>query len=185
MRENPHKPLNFPYKGISAGEAFHLSNLSDFIQDIYFNKNGNMTLLHYKNAIKDLVEDGIKKQLDSLQDLIDKFNETKRTQQDLYEYEKEVAEQQDKISSIKKRLEAYKNDTSEEGMMNRQELEVELGKAETDLEVSNISSYINGICRLLLLEHLFRLCDYYTNICSDCQMVNCENIKNCTKKEDL
>lgn len=138
-----------------------------------------------KDAIKDLVEDGIKKQLDSLQDLIDKFNETKRTQQDLYEYEKEVAEQQDKISSIKKRLEAYKNDTSEEGMMNRQELEVELGKAETDLEVSNISSYINGICRLLLLEHLFRLCDYYTNICSDCQMVNCENIKNCTKKEDL
>lgn len=138
-----------------------------------------------KDAIKDLVEDGIKKQLDSLQDLIDKFNETKRTQQDLYEYEKEVAEQQDKISSIKKRLEAYKNDTSEEGMMNRQELEVELGKAETDLEVSNISSYINGICRLLLSEHLFRLCDYYTNICSVCQMVNCENIKNCTKKRGL
>lgn len=102
-----------------------------------------------KDAIKDLVEDGIKKQLDSLQDLIDKFNETKRTQQDLYEYEKEVAEQQDKISSIKKRLEAYKNDTSEEGMMNRQELEVELGKAETDLEETQRDKSIQETEKLL------------------------------------
>lgn len=56
-----HKPLNFPYKGISAGEAFHLINLSDFIQDIYFNKNGNMTLLHYKNAMKYTFEIGAEK----------------------------------------------------------------------------------------------------------------------------
>lgn len=112
-----------------------------------------------KDAIKDLVEDGIKKQLDSLQDLIDKFNETKKSQQDLYEYEKEVAEQQDKISSIKKRLEAYKNDTSEEGMMHRQELESQLGKAETDLEETQRDKSIQETEKLL--DNLF---DEYSEV---------------------
>lgn len=55
-----HKPLNFPYKGVNAGNAFHLSNLSDNIQDIYFSKNGNMTLLHYKNAMRNAFEIGSK-----------------------------------------------------------------------------------------------------------------------------
>lgn len=55
-----HKPLNFPYKGINAGNAFHLSNLSDFIEDVYFKQNGNMTLLHYKNAMRYTFEIGSK-----------------------------------------------------------------------------------------------------------------------------
>lgn len=112
-----------------------------------------------KEAIKDLVEDGIKKQLDSLQDLIDKFNETKKSQQDLYEYEKQVSEQQDKISSIKKQLEAYKNDTSEEGMMHRQELESQLGKAETDLEETQRDKSIQETEKLL--DNLF---DEYSEV---------------------
>lgn len=43
-----------------------------------------------KQAIKDLVADGIEKELDALQDLIDKYTEAMDTAKDLHDYQKDI-----------------------------------------------------------------------------------------------
>ena len=53
-----------------------------------------------KEAIKDLVEDGINKQLESLQDLIDKYSDMLDSQKDMYDYQQEIAEKQKEIASL-------------------------------------------------------------------------------------
>lgn len=86
-----------------------------------------------KDAIKDLVEDGIKSQLDSLQKLIDKYTDLLDTNKDMYDYQKQLAEKQKEISSIEKQLAAYQGDTSEEGASKRQQLQNDLNDAKQDL----------------------------------------------------
>ena len=86
-----------------------------------------------KDAIKDLVEDGINAQLDSLQDLIDKYTDMLDSQKDAYDYQKEIAEKQKEIAEIEKQLAAYQGDNSEEGRLKRQELENQLNDAKTDM----------------------------------------------------
>ena len=86
-----------------------------------------------KDAIKDLVEDGIKSQLDALQKLIDKYTDLLDTNKDMYDYQKQLAEKQKEISSIEKQLAAYQGDTSEEGASKRQQLQNDLNDAKQDL----------------------------------------------------
>ena len=84
-----------------------------------------------KDAIKDLVEDGINSQLDALQKLIDKYTDLLDTNKDMYDYQKQLAEKQKEISSIEKQLAAYQGDTSEEGASKRQQLQNDLNDAKT------------------------------------------------------
>ena len=86
-----------------------------------------------KDAIKDLVEDGINAQLDALKDLIDKYTDLLDTNKDLYDYENQISEKQKEISSIEKQLAAYKGDNSEEGASKRQQLQNDLADAKKDL----------------------------------------------------
>lgn len=86
-----------------------------------------------KDAIKDLVEDGINSQLDALQKLIDKYTDLLDTNKDMYDYQKQLAEKQKEISSIEKQLAAYQGDTSEEGTSKRQQLQNDLNDAKQDL----------------------------------------------------
>lgn len=87
-----------------------------------------------KNAIKDLIEDGIKAQLDALKDLIDKYTDLMDTNKDLYDYEKNIEEKQKTISSLEKQKLSYAGDTSEEGASKRQQIENDLADARQDLE---------------------------------------------------
>lgn len=102
-----------------------------------------------KQAIKDLVEDGINKQLDSLQDLIDKYLETLDSQKDLYDYQQEIAEKQKEIASLEKQLSAYAGDDSEEGSANRQEIQNQLDEARADLEETQFEKSISEQKKLL------------------------------------
>lgn len=86
-----------------------------------------------KDAIKDLVEDGINSQLDALQKLIDKYTDLLDTNKDMYDYQKQLAEKQKEISSIEKQLAAYQGDTSEEGASKRQQLQNDLNDVKQDL----------------------------------------------------
>lgn len=86
-----------------------------------------------KDAIKDLVEDGINSQLDALQKLIDKYTDLLDTNKDMYDYQKQLAEKQKEISSMEKQLAAYQGDTSEEGASKRQQLQNDLNDAKQDL----------------------------------------------------
>lgn len=92
-----------------------------------------MSAKQEKDAIKDLVEDGINSQLDALQKLIDKYTDLLDTNKDMYDYQKQLAEKQKEISSIEKQLAAYQGDTSEEGASKRQRLQNDLNDAKQDL----------------------------------------------------
>lgn len=102
-----------------------------------------------KQAIKDLVEDGINKQLDSLQELIDKYLEALDSQKDMYDYQKEIAEKQKEIASLEKQLAAYAGDDSEEGAANRQDLQNQLDEAKADLEETQFERTIQETEKLL------------------------------------
>lgn len=102
-----------------------------------------------KDAIKDLVEDGINKQLDSLDDLINKYTDMLNNQKDVYDYQQEIAEKQKEINTLEKQLTAYKGDTSEEGAANRQKLQNELTELKVDLEETQYEKSIAEQKKLL------------------------------------
>lgn len=102
-----------------------------------------------KDAIKDLVEDGINAELDSLQDLIDKYLDAIDSQKDLYDYQNEIAEKQKDVATIEKQLMAYQGDDSEEGAAKRQQLQNDLEDARADLEETQWDRAIDETGKLL------------------------------------
>ena len=102
-----------------------------------------------KNAIRDMVEEGIELELDALQELIDKRNEALDSAQDLYEYQQDIAEQTKEISELEKQMAAIRGDDSEEAMQRVQEIKVELEEARKDLEETEYDRYISDQQKLL------------------------------------
>lgn len=102
-----------------------------------------------KQAIKDLVADGIDKELEALQELIDKKNESLQAEKDLYDYQKKVQEQTEEIGSLRKQIGAYENDNSEEAKAKLQELRVSLSEAETELKETEWDKYIQDTEQIL------------------------------------
>lgn len=102
-----------------------------------------------KQAIKDLVEEGINLELDALQELIDKHNEELDSMKDLYDYQKKVKEQTKEIASLEKQMAAYANDDSEEAKAKIQELKVSLEEANENLQETEYDKYIADQSALL------------------------------------
>lgn len=102
-----------------------------------------------KQAIRDMVEEGIKLELESLKDLIDAYNEALDAQKDLYDYQKQVKEQTKEIANLEKQLTAYKGDDSEETKAKIQQLKVSLEEAKTNLEETEYDKYISDQKKLL------------------------------------
>ena len=87
-----------------------------------------------KQAIVDLVEQGIQKELAALKELIDTYNDSLDSAKDLYEYQKKVNDQAGEVAKLQKRLAAYQGDTSEESRATIQKLNTELKDAMEDLQ---------------------------------------------------
>lgn len=102
-----------------------------------------------KNAIRDLVEEGIELEISALEEKIDLYKDGLNSAKDLYEYNKKVQEQTKAISDIEKKLTAYQGDDSEEAKKTIQELKVELENAQSDLEETEFNKYIDNISALL------------------------------------
>ena len=102
-----------------------------------------------KNAIKDLVSEGIDAELSALEERIDLYNEAMDSAKDLYDYQKKVEEQSSEISDLRKQESAYLGDTSEEGMAKLQEIQVSLKEAESELEETEWDRYIEQQSQLL------------------------------------
>lgn len=96
-----------------------------------------------KEAIKSLVSEGIDAQLNSLQNLIDKYEEALDVQKDLYDYQKDVSKQTKNIADLRKQIAAYTNDTSEEARAKIQSLKVELNDATENLADTQSDRYIS------------------------------------------
>jgi hypothetical protein len=111
-----------------------------------------------KDAIKDLVEEGINLELDALQERIDLHNEELESMKDLYDYQKRVKEQTEEIASLEKQMAAYSGDNSEEAKAKIQELKVSLDEAKSNLEETEFDHYISQ--QQSLLDTLYT--DYET-----------------------
>ncbi len=102
-----------------------------------------------KQAIVDLVKEGIELELDALQERIDKYNESIDAAKDLYEYNKRIKEQAAEIASLEKQMAAYAGDDSEETQAKIQELKVSLEEAKTELQETEYDKYISDQQQLL------------------------------------
>lgn len=102
-----------------------------------------------KEAIRDMVEEGIELELDALQERIDKYNEALDSQKDLYDYQKKVKEQTEEIASLEKQISSYGGDISEETKAKVQELKVSLEEVKSDLEETEYDKYISDQQQLL------------------------------------
>ncbi|OLA71302.1 MAG: hypothetical protein BHW52_02570 [Ruminococcus sp. 37_24] len=96
-----------------------------------------------KDSIKDLIQDGIDKQLDALDDLIDKYLDCLESEKSLYEYRKKIGEQSEKIASLQKQLSSLQGDNSEENKAKLQKLKEDLKSAQDDMEETQYDKYIS------------------------------------------
>ena len=102
-----------------------------------------------KDAIKNLVQEGIEKQLEALEKLIDKYLEAIDSQKDMHDYQKKIEKEQKEIDSLRKQLVAYAGDDSEEGSVKKQQTENKLKEAEENLEESLYDKAISDQKKLL------------------------------------
>lgn len=86
-----------------------------------------------KDAIKDLIQNGIDKELESLQKLIDKYKDAISSQSDLLSYQDNVTDQAEEIAKIQKQIAAYSGDNSEESRLKVQQLQQSLKDAQKAL----------------------------------------------------
>lgn len=98
-----------------------------------------------KEAIADLVEKGIKKQIEVMEELIDKYEKALDAEKDQQKYADSIAEKQKKINSLQKQLRSMEGDDSEEGATRRQKLRDELKEAQKDLEETQEDQRISDI----------------------------------------
>ena len=87
-----------------------------------------------KEAMADLIEKGIKKQIEAMSKLISKYNEALDAQRSQEQYAKSIADRQKRINSLQKQLKAMGSDDSEEGRARRQQLKDEIKNARQDLK---------------------------------------------------
>lgn len=102
-----------------------------------------------KQAIEDLVSEGIEKELEAVKKLIDTYTESLDSAKDLYNYQKSVEEQVKNISALEKQISATEGDLSEENRANLQQLRNELKEAQENLEETEYERYISDQKQLL------------------------------------
>lgn len=96
-----------------------------------------------KEAVKDLVSEGINIHLEALQKLIDDYKKAQQESKSLYDYQKNIAKQTENIGNLRKQLNAYAGDTSEEARATIQRLNQQLKDAEQSLQETEWDKYIS------------------------------------------
>lgn len=106
-----------------------------------------------KQAMIDLAKDGIDAQLSSLKKLIDAYTDSLDKAKDLYDYQKQVNEKTSEISSLKKQINAYAGDDSEENKSRIQKLKNDLKTAEDDLQETEYDKFVDD--QKAMLDELY------------------------------
>lgn len=102
-----------------------------------------------KQAIVDLVKQGIDAQLSAMKDLIDSYKEGLDNAKSLYDYQNKIADKTSNISKLQKQLAAYAGDNSEETRSTVQKLRTELEKAQKDLQDTEYDHMISEQKKML------------------------------------
>ena len=132
------KDLDEEYRKGHYSESEYNEKLNELIQSQY---DAIKTAQDEKDAIVDLnkkrvdaIKDGIEKQIDAYEELIDKKKEELDAEKDLYDFQKSTMKQQKDVSDIKRKLAALSGDNSASALAKRKQLEAELAEAEAELE---------------------------------------------------
>lgn len=96
-----------------------------------------------KDAIRSLVEDGMKLHLDALSQLIDQYKDSLSAAKDLYDYQKNISEQTENIAGLEKIMLAYQGDDSEEARKLLQDTRNQLRDARQELQETQWDRYIS------------------------------------------
>lgn len=102
-----------------------------------------------KEAMIDLVREGIELQIEAMQDLIDKKNEALDKEKELYDYQKSIEEKSKRVKDIEKQLAAVQGDDSEENRKNIQELKQQLQEAKDDLSDAEYDKWLSDQSELM------------------------------------
>ena len=102
-----------------------------------------------KQAIKNLVKDGIQKELSYLKELISGYTKALDNAKDLYDYQKNIAKQTKEIANLEKQLTAFGGDTSEETKATVQKIKVELEEARENLQETEYDHFVSETKKLL------------------------------------
>jgi hypothetical protein len=87
-----------------------------------------------QKARVDAIKEGIEKEIDAYDKLIQKKKEELSADKDMHDFQKSIAEKNKEISDIERKLAALSADNSISAVAKRKELEAELAKAKADLE---------------------------------------------------
>lgn len=115
-----------------------------------------------KEAMVDLAEKGIKKQIEAMNELISKYEEALDKQRSQEQYAKSIADKQKSISNLEKQLRSMGGDDSEEGRVRRQQLRDQLKQAQQDLKDTQEDKRVSDI-----KEALKEMQDKYEEVLND------------------
>ena len=119
---------------------------NSFKQEI---ENATLAIYSSKDDIVSFYSDMFNEMLDSLKKISDNTMNQLQTEKDLYDYQKSIREKTDNISLLQRQLNVYKNDTSESGKMNYQQIKSQLEQAKTDLGDTEYSRFLSDTQSLL------------------------------------
>ena len=130
--------LKREYKQGHYSESEYLEKLNELTQGQY---DAIKAAQDEKDAIVDLnkervdaIKDGINKQIEAYEELIDKKKEELQTEKDLYDFQKQSKESSKNIADIQRKLAALANDNSASAIAKRKQLEADLAEAREDQE---------------------------------------------------
>ena len=109
-----------------------------------------------REAMVDLVKDGIEAEIDAIEDeidafdeLVDKYVDALDAAKDLYDYQNKVSDITEEIGTLQKQIIAYENDNSEEIQAHIQKLKTDLEKAQEELQETEYEQFIADQKKLL------------------------------------
>ncbi len=105
-----------------------------------------------KNLI-DMMKEKYQKELDCLQDIINKRKDLLQTEKDAYDYQKNIEEKTKNIAVITKQLSALGGDDSEEAKTRIQQLQISLDEANKDLQDTEYQQWITD--HQTMLDNLY------------------------------
>ena len=130
--------LNKNWKKLGYTEQEYVEKLEELKEGQY---DAIKTYNDTKDAIVDLnkervdaIKEGIQKEIDAYEDLINKKKEELDAEKDLYDFQKNVKQQQKDIADIQRKIAALAGDNSAAARAQRAKLQAELAEAQANLE---------------------------------------------------
>lgn len=130
--------LNKDYAAGKYSESEYLEKLDDLTSKQYASikayNDSKDAIVACQKARVDEIKNGINKQIEAYEELIDKKKEELSVEKDLYDFQKQAAESSKNIADIERKLAALAGDNSASAIAKRKQLEAELAEARSEQE---------------------------------------------------